>query len=125
MNYQFSKDYKLLWELAQRQEVIYRHGGFIGFTASINNDAGIGLGPCWFYSKQTFIKHCEYYKIQFLIPGEVEELVGVLRECVKEHDEIICYEQDENGEYNGKTSIISSKPSIKKAKELLKKYEVK
>lgn len=110
MNYHFSKDYELLWQLAQKQEVICTNGKMLLITKMkgdniviVENDGGI-----WSESdcKHHFKRACEYYEIQFLIPGEVSRLVMVLKEIVNTN------------------CIIRRGRGIEKAKEILKKYEV-
>jgi hypothetical protein len=123
MNFQFSKDYQLLWELAQKQRVICTNGKML-LTAKtkgdniviVENDGGI-----WSESdcKHHFKGACEHYDIQFLIPGEVEELVGVLKEVAD------C-EIKSKGEFAGiHTTELSRIFKSGKIQKTLKKYEVK
>lgn len=85
MNYHFSKDYSLLWELAQKQEVICVIGRKLLKAQKSNLDTTALVSGSGFYYSETdnishFIEACEYYKVQFLIPGEVEELVNMVHQ---------------------------------------------
>jgi hypothetical protein len=107
MNYHFSKDYELLWELAQKQEVIYKQAGLLKFTSCPNYSDSVGLGSSWFYSDYALVKYCEKHHLQFLIPGEVDELIRDLKDWTTRLDK-----------------VFLSNTAIKEIKELLKKYEV-
>ena len=124
MNYQFSKDYELLWKLAQEQEVICFKCKHVLYAIKNNSDTtALVTGNGFCYSDTDNISHfidaCKHYEIKFLIPGEVNELVDVLRVITRDYfGELV------RSGIHAKPGLLPEKPIIKKAKELLKKYEV-
>jgi len=98
MNYHFSKDYNLLWELAQEQEVIGYYNDSdrpectirkLGITQYDKCSGEIEL-PCNWYcdNMEDFERSCKLVNFEFLVPGEVGELVETLKEASKEMESL-------------------------------------
>lgn len=132
MNYRFSKDYELLWELAQKQEVICYYNDSdrpgctirkLGITQYDKCNDEIKLPGNWYCdNKEDFERTCKLINFEFLIPGEVEELVEALKNIIDLSGSCTCIDA-----YKKRNMIapdcIPCNIEIEKAKELLKKYE--
>ena len=103
MNYHFSKNYELLWKFIQKgEQIICRNGKVPDIATYIPFNLLYGTDDI-----KEFIEICKKYNLEFIIPGEVDELVGMLGKLL----------------YAGRNYFESR--TYTEAKELLKKYEVK
>jgi hypothetical protein len=75
-NYNTSRDYELLFELMQKSSIVcivdYNFARDVAQTLCKCGDYQIcarGIGYLWAENKEEFLKYCEMYNVEFVVPN--------------------------------------------------------